>query len=85
MARAAHHRTDFRQGPWASWVKRKTYHLTRLFRAVSLLGQILADLEPTSVPGVYRLSRHLHILPAAREAFADASLYLADETGDVWR
>lgn len=82
MQRAAHHRADYRVGPHHSWLRRKAYHLAKLFVALRLLGELLAALRPIG-RGVYQLDR-VHLMPKARDAFADAAIYLDDETGDVW-
>ena len=82
MQRSAHHRCDYRLGPHASWLRRKSYHLTKLFRALRLGLQLVRSLRPVG-RGVYALDR-LHLLPQCREAFLDAEVYLTDETGDVW-
>ena len=81
-ARCAHHRSMYRVGPHQTWLQRKAYHLAKLFRAARYLGMLLRALRPVR-PGVYQLEEK-HLMPQAREAFADAALYLEDETGDVW-
>jgi hypothetical protein len=82
MSRAAHHRTSYRLGPHHSWLQRKTYHLSKLFKAVRLGLELVRNLRPVG-PGLFALDR-LHLMPQAREAFAAAELYLDDETGEVW-
>jgi hypothetical protein len=53
-----------------------------MFAAVRILGELLSALRPIG-DGVYKLDR-VYLMPKAREAFADAAIYLGDERGDVW-
>jgi len=82
VQRSAHHRADYRVGPHHSWLRRKAYHLAKMFAAVRILGELLSALRPIG-DGVYKLDR-VYLMPKAREAFADAAIYLGDERGDVW-
>lgn len=82
MTRSAHHRADYRIGPHSSWLRRKAYHLAKLFAALRAGRILIEELRPVG-PGLYRLDR-VYLMPKAREAFAAASIYLDDETGDVW-
>lgn len=82
MQRSAHHRVDYRSGPHHSWLRRKAYHLAKLFQAVRIGLELIRSLQPLG-RGIYRLDA-LHLMPQARKAFGDAQIYLDDETGDVW-
>lgn len=80
--RSAHHRSDFRTGPHHSWLRRKAYHLAKLFAALRAVRTLLEELRPVG-PGLYRLDR-VYLMPKAREAFRAVAIYLDDEEGDVW-
>lgn len=80
-ARAAHHRADFRTGPHHSWLRKKTYHLSVVFRPTRALGAVLEELARVGFPAGFNRVVSLR----AREAYEAALPYVTDETGEVWK
>lgn len=80
--RTAHHRADYRTGPHHNWLRRKSYHLNRLYRALRAALELIVGLRPVG-PGLYRLERPF-LMSRARQALDDVRHYLEDESGDVW-
>jgi len=82
MRRIAHHRCAFRVGPHHSWVQRKAYHLSKIFRHVHASWRLARELRRLR-PGEYA------IVPATLalwlQTLDDAYVYASDETGDVWQ
>lgn len=82
MARTAHHRADQRTGPHHAWVRRKTYHLSKVFRP-GFTGQRMVDAWQVEAPGLYRIPPHLVL--DFLEALRHFRPYATDDTGDVWQ
>jgi hypothetical protein len=79
--RTAHHRTEYRTGPHHSWLRRKTYHLTKLIRLVRVCERLSANMRWLS-PRVYEHDSLL--LSQWRDAIRDAAPYANDTEGTVW-
>jgi hypothetical protein len=79
--RTAHHRTEYRTGPHHSWLRRKAYHLTKLFRHVWASVRMAESMRWLS-PGVYAINPT--IVSQWKGSIDDAVPYAQDQEGTVW-
>ena len=81
MRRIATHRADYRTGPHHSWIRRKTYHLSKVMKP-GHVGIRVVDAMRCERPGLYAIPPVL--VMELRDAILDFRPYAEDETGEVW-
>ena len=80
MPRMAHHRADNRVGPHHTWLRRKAYHLVKVFRPLNASHRILVSMRPVAA-GIYAMDPVL--VADWRRAVEEAMPYARDTEGKV--